>query len=286
MNRTLRGMVVVITGVSSGIGRALAVELSEAGARLALAARRESRLEALNRSLGGEHLCVQTDVSDAEQCAHLIDQVLARFGRIDTLVCNAGYGLIRPVEELTRDEIRRIFETNVFGTVDCIRAAIPHMLEQHPRDGWRGQLMIVSSAAARRGLPDFGAYSATKAAQLSLTEALRVELRGRGIAVTSVHPCGTRTEFFRVAMRLSRRAPPRQNGIEIHQSPEEVARHAIRGIRRPVPEVWTLRRFRWLLNMAPAAPAITDWIMSRRRRRRHSDKAADGVQRPGTSEFA
>ena len=261
-------MVVVITGASSGIGRALAGALHRGGARLVLAARRAARLDDVNCELGGEHLVVPTDVSNADQCRQLVRRCVEHFGRIDTLVCNAAYGLIRPVERLARAELEAIFATNVLGTTECVRAALPHMLGEPARGGWRGQVLVVSSAAARRGLPDFGAYAATKAAQLSLCEALRVELRGRGIAVTSVHPCGTRTEFFRSAIRLSRSTPPRPNAIEVHQSPHDVARHIVSAIERPVPEAWPLRRFRFLMDLAPVAPAVTDWILARRRRPR------------------
>lgn len=125
---------------------------------------------------------------------------------------------------------------------------------------------MVTSAAARRGLPDFGAYAATKAAQLSLAEALRVELRGQQVAVTSVHPCGTDTEFFRAAIRLSRALPPRRNAIEVHQCAADVARAIVQGIERPRPEVWPLRRFRWLMGLATLFPRITDRIMASRHR--------------------
>ena len=184
--RRVEGMVVVITGASAGIGRALAEGLSRRGAKLALAARRLERLEELNGGLGGGHLCVQTDVSRPEDCEDLVRRALDRFGRIDTLVCNAGYGVIRPVAKTSPEEMTQIFRTNVFGTADCVRAAVPVMAGREPRDdsGWRGQIVIVSSAVARRGLPFFGAYSATKAAQLSLAEALRVELKPKGITVT------------------------------------------------------------------------------------------------------
>jgi len=101
MRRTIDGMVVIITGASAGIGRALAENLSGRGARLVLAARRLERLEELNHSLGGKHLCVRTDVSRREECENLIAAAASRLGRIDTLVCNAGYGILRPVAETT-----------------------------------------------------------------------------------------------------------------------------------------------------------------------------------------
>jgi NADP-dependent 3-hydroxy acid dehydrogenase YdfG len=97
MRRRIDGMVVVITGASAGIGRALAEALSARGARLALAARREDRLAELNRALGGGHLVVPTDVSIQSQCEALVRQAREHFGRIDTLVCNAGYGFLRTV---------------------------------------------------------------------------------------------------------------------------------------------------------------------------------------------
>jgi NADP-dependent 3-hydroxy acid dehydrogenase YdfG len=188
-------MVVVITGASAGIGKALAESLHNRGATLVLAARRIERIDALNQQLGGKHLAMQTDVASRDQCETLIQRTVERFGRIDTLVCNAGYGILRPVASSDPDEIQLMFQTNVFGTTDCIRAAAPIMRKQEVSSGWRGQMMIVSSAVARRALPYFGVYSATKAAQLSLAEALRIELAPEKIAVTSVHPIGTETEF-------------------------------------------------------------------------------------------
>src|SRR5688572_18771751 len=118
--RNVDGMVVVITGASSGIGRALAQLLSSRGAKLVLAARRLERLEELNDSLGGGHLCVRADVAERQDCEELIRRSVAHFGRLDTLVCNAGYGTIRPAAEMPYEEMRQIFQTNVFGTTDCV----------------------------------------------------------------------------------------------------------------------------------------------------------------------
>ncbi len=196
-------MVTVITGASSGIGRALAVDLAAQGGRLVLAARRLDRLEELARSLGGEHCCLASDVSRPEDCHRIICTAVEKFGRLDTVVCNAGYGLARAFDAMTEEDIRQIFNTNLFGTIECCRMAIAAMKRQEPRDGFRGQLMIVSSACARRGLPYFSTYAATKAAQLSLAEGLRIELKPFDIAVTSVHPVLCETEFFATANNLS-----------------------------------------------------------------------------------
>src|SRR5215218_11402541 len=109
MHRQLTGMVVVITGASAGIGKALAEALSPRGAKLVLAARRADRLDALNTALGGQHLTVVTDVARREDCETLIARTIERFGRIDTLVCNAGYGYYRVVADTTPEDVRSIF---------------------------------------------------------------------------------------------------------------------------------------------------------------------------------
>ncbi|MCC7349299.1 MAG: SDR family NAD(P)-dependent oxidoreductase [Phycisphaerales bacterium] len=266
MKRDIREMVIVITGASAGIGKALAEQLSAAGAKLALAARREDRLNQLNAQLGGRHLVIPTDVSRADQCERLIQLAADHFGRLDTLICNAGYGLPRPAAQMSRQEYEAIFQTNLFGTIDCIRPAVPIMGRQDLRDGYRGQIVIVSSAAGRRGLPWFGAYSATKAAQLSLAESLRVELRSMNIAVTSVHPIGTDTDFFTTAEKLSGATIPPRSAVERHQSADTVARAILRGIQHPKPEIWPLRVARILVGMGILMPRLTDWVMSKHRR--------------------
>lgn len=272
-------MVVVITGASSGIGRSLVERLSAGGAKLVIAARRMKRLEAINVSLGGKHLCLRTDVSELEDCGRLIRAAVERFGRIDTLVCNAGYGLIRPMTETSGEDILRLMRTNLIGTTECSRAAVTEMLAQQPRGGWKGQIVVVSSAAARRGLPDLGAYTATKAAQLSVAEAMRVELRGTGIAVTTVHPVTTATEFFRAAIRLSGARPPQRRSIEGFQSSDAVAAAIVRSIEQPRPEVWPHRRYRLLMGLTAFAPRVVDFILAERRRRR-SRRADDSPVAP------
>lgn len=260
--RHLSGMVVIITGASAGIGQALAMELAARGARLVLAARRVDRLEALLRTVPGEHLAVAADVARPEDCERLIAAAHARFQRIDTLVCNAGVGLFRPTAETTRAEWDALLATNLHGTLDCIRAAVPLMRQQPLRDGWRGQVMIVSSILGRRAAPWSAAYSASKAAQLSVSESLRVELKPERIGVTSVHPIGTRTEFFTAAgERSGRRDGARVSRFD--QSPEHVARRMAKAIARPCPEVWPSRPSRWLASLGTLMPSFADWVAAK-----------------------
>ncbi len=261
--RQINDMVVAITGASAGIGRALALELGKKGARLALAARRVDKLETLNAELGNGHLLVPCDVADVHACEHFIQQTHAHFGRIDTLVCNAGYGLMRAIGDTTIAEWNAIMATNVYGTTNCIRSVLPIMQAQDIADQWRGQIMIVSSCLARRTGPEAGAYSATKAAQLSIAEALRTEMASHKIAVTSVHPIGTMSEFFDQAEARSGRAA-RRGSNEPTQSPEQVAHAMVRAIERPRPEVWPYGLARWLFGALTLFPGIADGMVRRR----------------------
>lgn len=258
-------MVVVITGASAGIGKALAEKLAARGAKLALAARRMDRLTALCATLGGDHLAIGADVSKREDCERIVTETVRRFGRIDTLVCNAGFGMVKSVVDTTPEEMQQIFAANLFGTTDCIRAAVPVMRDQQERNGWRGQIMIVSSAAARRGLPYFGPYAATKAAQLSISEALRVELMPFKIAVTSVHPVGTNTDFFDTAQQLGTMQMNAPGKGEIRQTPATVARKMINGMEKPTQEIWPMRASRWMLSFSTLTPKWTDRVMNKYR---------------------
>ncbi|MBC7784015.1 MAG: SDR family NAD(P)-dependent oxidoreductase [Burkholderiales bacterium] len=260
--RDLRGMVVVITGASAGIGAALARSLHRCDAKLVLAARRKERLDSLNAELGNEHHVVQADVAREQDCRNIIDETIARFGRIDTLVANAGYGIYETVDQTSPAQFRDIFAANVFGTTDLIHAAIPEMLKQHAEDGYRGQVMIVSSVAARRGVPYLGAYSATKAAQLSIAEAMRVELADNKIAVTSVHPIMTKTEFGTTAESRGRIVLPRSDRDLMTQSVEHVARRMVEGIARPRAEVWPSAVSRILVGLGTLIPMTVDRMMA------------------------
>jgi len=257
-------MVTVIAGASSGIGRALAVNLAGQGSKLVLGARRLDRLEELTREIGREHVALQIDVSHPEDCRRIVSAAVENFGRLDTIVCNAGFGFARALDAMSEEEIRRVFDTNLFGTIECCRKSIEIMKRQEPREGFRGQLMIVSSACARRGLPYFSTYAATKAAQLSLAEGLRIELKPFGIAVTSVHPVLCETEFFSTADELSGMSPAAlAQGAK--QTPEVVADRMARAIQRPRGEVWPKAMSRLSLTIAVAIPAVVDKVMGKMR---------------------
>lgn len=255
-------MVVLITGASAGIGRELAEQLARRGAKLALMARRLDRLEEVNRLCGGGHLVMRGDVGVPADCRVMIQETVARFGRLDTLVCNAGYGIYKPVAETSADEAALMMQVDVVGTSECIRHAVGQMRKQQVTRGYRGQVMIVSSAAARRGTPFIGVYSGAKAAQLAMGEALRVELRDEQIAVTTVHPTPTTTEFREVAERLGAYRLPPSPRFAKTQTAEEVAGAMVKAIERPRREVWPWPLAGWLLSAGTLAPGWMDRMMS------------------------
>jgi len=185
--------VAVVTGASSGIGRSLAKELSRQGARVGLVARRRENLEKLAeeiRSADGTVAVAAADVADREQTVAAIRSLSQQLGPIDLLVANAGVGLPTPIEPLDVPTIKKTFEVNVFGVAYAIEAALPAMLARG-----RGHLAAVSSAASYKGLPGEAAYCSSKAAVNVFMESLRIQLRSRGIAVTTICPGFVTTEM-------------------------------------------------------------------------------------------
>jgi len=255
----LKGAAVAVTVASAGIGRATALAFARVGARVAVCARRRERLEELERelhALGTETLVDVVDVTDGAQVEGFVDAVVARFGRLDVLVNNAGYGVRGRVEETPVEHYRRLMEVNFIGTVHGCRAALPVMRRQG-----RGVIINVSSIVGHRALARGAAYAATKAAQISLTESLRSELRGSGLAVCSVHPIGTATEFADVVARESggRSGSP----LGPQQSADVVARAIVRCARRPRPEVYPYRLSRVLVWLNALAPGLVDALFAR-----------------------
>jgi NAD(P)-dependent dehydrogenase (short-subunit alcohol dehydrogenase family) len=176
---------VFITGASSGIGEALAVYYAAKGARLGLAARRESVLEALNQRLGGQHACYALDVSDAAAQQAAADDFLARFGVPDIVIANAGVSagtLTECAEDL--EAFRRVMDTNVYGMAATFAPFIPAMRAA----GGTKRLVGIASVAGIRGLPGAEAYSASKAAAIAYLESLRLEMRPAGIKVVTIAP--------------------------------------------------------------------------------------------------
>jgi NAD(P)-dependent dehydrogenase (short-subunit alcohol dehydrogenase family) len=262
---TIANKVVIITGASAGIGAATALALASQGARLVLGARRLEKLEevaAQCRVAGAEVAAVQSDVSRRADVDKLVAAAVEKYGRLDVMLANAGYGFLAKIHETTEEQFDDIVATNVKGTLYAMQAAAGVMLRQKPLPGetYRGHIIAVSSGAGRRGLPLYGVYSMTKAAQLSLAEAMRVELKAQGVYVSTVHPFTTATDFFDVASSRSRM---KSTGLGHAQPVSVVAEKIAKLIRRPRPELWTVPFGGWALALAVTFPRIADWAMGR-----------------------
>jgi short-subunit dehydrogenase len=223
--------VVVVTGASQGIGRALAIELAVQRPRLVLAARDEAALAAAAAACtarGATTLVVPTDVAREASCRALVERAVERFSRLDVLVNNAGVGMLARLDEV-RDlgPYEQLMRVNYLGSVYPTYYALPHLKAS------RGQVVAISSLAGLNGVPMRTAYSATKHAQVGFFDSLRIELRGTGVDVTVVCPYFVRSEIRR------RSAGPDGRTVEaspVHEgeimSAEECARRTVRAMER------------------------------------------------------
>lgn len=191
LDRDLTGTVVAVTGATAGIGRATARALVGEGARVVLLGRRQERLDELVAELGEESVAtVAGDVADPGVNAALVAAAQERFGRLDSLVANAGIGAYGGIMSMSDDEIRTMDATNFLGTVWSVRAVVPTFREQSG-----GDVVVVSSVAGLRGGPWEAVYAGTKHAQVGLAGSLDRELREHGIRVTTICPAAVSTEF-------------------------------------------------------------------------------------------
>lgn len=174
---------VLVTGASSGIGRAVALAFAAAGARVALVARRREQLEEVRRLAGADAAVFPTDVTRPEEVAACFAAAEARLGGIDVVVNNAGVLLPAPVTEIAVADLERMMRVNVFGALSVMQEAVPRM---RARGG--GSIVNVASLAGRRGVTPLGGYCATKFALIGLTEALRTELHGTPVHLGLVLP--------------------------------------------------------------------------------------------------
>ncbi|MEM7227391.1 MAG: SDR family NAD(P)-dependent oxidoreductase [Planctomycetota bacterium] len=262
MARRLDGKSIIITGASSGIGRATALACADAGMDVVINARRADRLETLAadiRSRGRTAVVVPGDCTDSTVIQSLIDRAATETSGVYAVYANAGYGLSRSVANMSETELRDIYEVNFFSSASLIQRAARHLLERDEP----GHMLMCSSCLAKLSVARHGAYSGTKAAQNHLCRAMRQELRKHNIEVASVHPITTTTEFFEVSDERS--------GLDSHetryvermpkpwvQTPERVARAIVKCLRRPKPEVWTSLSMRLSAAFITAFPGSLD----------------------------
>jgi len=195
---TFQNQVAVITGASSGIGRAIALQLAAQGAKVVLAARRADRLEetaSLCRQAGGEALAVPTDVTDEAQCKGLIEKTIERFGRLDLLVNNAGLAVIALLEDFPDLRLfKHTMEVNFYGAVHCTYNALPHLIQS------KGRIVAISSLGGKAALPYNTPYIASKFAMHGFFDSLRIEMARHGVSVTTICPSWVATGFHEAQM--------------------------------------------------------------------------------------
>jgi uncharacterized protein len=254
----IKRKVVIVTGASSGIGEATARQFGREGAKIVLAARRVDRLEALAKEItasgtGAETLVVAADLSKLEDIQSMIDQTLKKFGRIDVLVNNAGFGRLDWLENL--DPVKDIegqFAVNVLGVVQTTRLVLPVMIKQRS-----GHIINMCSMAGLVGTPTYTIYAASKHAVHGFSEALRREVKPWGIDVSLIYPGGVVTEFGQHAgiKRKTKTTTPKF----LLLSADDVGRAVVRLVRRPramwiIPWPWAVTA---LLNKL--FPAFVDY---------------------------
>jgi NADP-dependent 3-hydroxy acid dehydrogenase YdfG len=199
MSERLDGTVALVTGASSGIGEATAVELARQGARVSIVARRRDRLADLAKRLeadGTEVLVVEADVTDEAAARDAIEQTVQRFGRLDTVIANAGVMLLGPIENAPVEEWQQMVEINVMGLLYTSHAALPHLLDAASSEPRRvADLVLVSSVAGRVARSGSGVYNLTKHGVGAFGEALRQEVTRRHVRVSLVEPGAVATEL-------------------------------------------------------------------------------------------
>jgi short-subunit dehydrogenase len=244
---------VFITGASSGIGWALSAHVARQGAVVGLMARRSEKLAELTRtieSVGGRAAWVSADVTDAEQAGQAVRTLEAAVGRCDVLVANAGIHQYTPGPAFRTADANAVIAANVQGVINAVGAALPGMVARR-----RGHVVAIASIAGMLGLPEVGAYSASKAAVITLMESLRVDLHASNVKVTTICPGFVDTPLI---------AEHRRKVLRFVLSPPEAARRVAWAIERGRTEYWFPWQMWLLARVARALPfPVYRWLCSR-----------------------
>lgn len=251
------GKVAIITGASSGIGRASALAFAREGATTVLASRSEEKLASVAediRRFNAQVLVVPTDVSVPEQVQHLVDRTVEEFERIDILFNNAGNAYVGPIDAgRFVDHLNNMLAVTLYGALSATQAVLPIMKRQGT-----GHIINMSSVVGRKAFPHFGGYSITMHAISAFTDALRQELRGTGIAVTSVHPALTQTAMLDDVNPADMPPPFR---AMTPRTPEFVAAGIVKAVSKQQPRVVLPAPPHMLLLGDALSPHIGDLIV-------------------------
>jgi short-subunit dehydrogenase len=260
--------VVIVTGASEGIGRALSLELAERGVRLVLAARNQGRLDELAEQCearGARCLAIATDVGSEQDCRALVDRTIERWGRIDVLVNNAGLTGWARVDELADSQVfEELMRVNYLAAAALTRYALPWLVRS------QGRIVAIASVAGLTGVPERAAYAASKHAMVGFFDSLRIELADRGVTVTIIAPDFVRSEIHRRALGPDGRplgtSPMQERRI---MTAEDCARRIVKAIDRRERLVVTSVRGRLGRWLKLIHPALVDRIAARAIRNRY-----------------
>ncbi|MCQ6248847.1 SDR family NAD(P)-dependent oxidoreductase [Streptomyces malaysiensis] len=263
MNADFTHKVVLVTGASRGIGRAVALAFAREGATLVLAARSADRLaqvESEARDLGSEVLSVPTDVTSRDAVAALVDAAMDRFGRIDVLVNNAGIGKVGAIESAAfEDDVRQTLQASLFGMINVTRRVLPVLRRQGS-----GAIVNMSSVMGRKAFSRFGSYAIVMHAVSAFSDSLRQEVAGGDIQVSVIHPALTATDLLKEAEEAEMPPPFR------HMTPlssADVARAVVVAVRRRRRRVVLPRTANMLLLGEALSPRVGDVIATALTRR-------------------
>jgi short-subunit dehydrogenase len=254
--RSIAGLRVIVTGASSGIGRALVLELIRSGAKVVAFARRAERLEELKAAVSDSAnlRCLAGDVTRREDRAAALELSQRDFGGLDALVNNAGVGALGRFDQADEARLRHIMEVNLFAPAEFIREALPTL-----RAATKPIIVNVSSVLGHRAVPEKSEYCASKFALHGLSDALRTELATDGIDVLLVSPSTTVSEFFDVASS----GAPRRTSRFGAMSAESVARQMITAMRSGRREIILSLSGKLLVWIDRLCPPLADWIVAR-----------------------
>jgi short-subunit dehydrogenase len=247
----------LVTGASRGIGRAIAQALAQRGATVGLAARSTSELRALAAELPGSHHPLTCDVALPASVAAAVEEFIAASGGLDLVVANAGIAHYEPVGEQPLEHIVHMTEVNWLGTVHTVQAALPHLLAQG-----RGHIVVMSSGAGLRSFPGSAAYGATKAAQRMFAEALRHELAGTGVSVTTVYPGEIQTSLHD---HEKTQMPAWYRGGTQAASAEELAKRVVKAVERDSRDLHYRPFVKGMGILNGLSPALADRVLRRLR---------------------
>jgi short-subunit dehydrogenase len=257
MKKLFTDKVVIVTGASSGIGKAIAMEFALNGSKVVLASRSESKLSAITRTIndaGGEAIYVKTDVSIETDCKQLIEKTIEKYGGIDILVNNAGLSMRAAFIDVDVKVLHKLMDVNFWGTVYCTKLALPYLLDR------KGSLIGVSSVAGFHGLPGRTGYSASKFAMHGFLETIRIENLKKGLHVMIIAPGFTSTDIRRHALTangMEQGESPRTE--QALMSPEYVAKWVLKGIRKKKRNKLLTWDGRLTALFQRIVPTLVDW---------------------------